>query len=295
MLVTLSPNDAKLSLKNLNLWYKDATFYVVVNNENIEPQAGIEYESESIKIKAGNKYIRFPLPKLAEKLSLSISQKSPDLFCISANGVNFAFLSIGKVTVAEGITHLAIHSVENALDVRGIDFLDTLYIFESSFSRVEKWEGVSRLKKLDISLCNSLTDISALSILLSIETLVLWSNKSLRDLKVLEDLKSLKDLNLSSCDISDVSPLRSLTSLDTLSLSDNKSLRDLNGMEDLKSLKDLYLSSCDSLSDVSSLQSLTSLETLYLNSNKSLRDLKGLEDLKSLKELYLSSCDIIIV
>ena len=292
MLVTLSPNDTKLSLNNLNLWYKDATFYVVVNNKNIKPQAGIEYESESILIEAGNNNVRFPLPKLAEKLFLSISQKSTDLFCISANGVEFAFLSIGKVTVVEGINQLAIHSLENALDVKGIDFLDTLYIFESSISSLEKWEGGSRLKKLDISLCNSLTDISALSILLSIETLVLSSNKSLLDLKGLEDLKSLKELYLSDCDnLSDVSPLRSLTSLETLNLNSNKSLRDLKGLEGLNSLKELYLSSCDNLSDVSPLRSLTSLEMLNLYDNKSLRDLKGLEDLKSLKDLNLGSCE----
>ena len=85
-----------------------------------------------------------------------------------------------------------------------------------------------------------------------------FNRNSISDLSPLSGLTSLERLYLYDNSISDVSDLSGLTSLEWLDLSNN-SISDVSDLSGLTSLKTLYLS-INSISDVSDLSGLTSLE-----------------------------------
>ena len=184
----------------------------------------------------------------------------------------------------------------NISDLTGLEFATRLtslhfgygpegsYFNRNSISDLSPLSGLTSLERLYLY-NNSISDVSDLSGLTSLKTLYLYNN-SISDVSGLSGLTSLERLSLYNNSISDVSGLSGLTSLETLYLGNN-SISDVSDLSGLTSLERLSLYH-NSISDVSDLSGLTSLETLYLYNN-SISDVSGLSGLTSLETLYLGS------
>lgn len=111
---------------------------------------------------------------------------------------------------------------------------------------------------------NEISDLSALSRLTNLQSLVLFDN-AVTDTSPLADLTSLARLSLSRNRIADVSPLGNLTRLTSLSLSDN-AISNVERLASLTSLKGLGLGAND-IEDISALTNLANLERLDVRNN----------------------------
>jgi internalin A len=166
--------------------------------------------------------------------------------------------------------------------------------YEEAMRRICEAEKTGALE-LDLSGLIALTRLPReLAGVTSLQSIVLrWSNISpnrLSDLSSLTGLTTLQSIVLSGCKwLSDLSPLASLTSLQSLDLSWCGHLSvDLSPLTGLTSLQSLNLSGCQ-LSDLSPLAGLTSLQSLNLSECNWLRDFRLLADLTSLKTFHLST------
>ncbi len=202
--------------------------------------------------------------------------------------------SLGKasdapITQAEmaTLTRLAA-SNKNIRDLTGLEFATNLTALDLGGAFVGgEWVN-----------SNEISNLSPLSNLTSLETLVL-ENNSISDVTPLSNMTRLIRLDLSSNNISNVTPLSNLTSLEWLWLNNN-SISNLTGLEFATNLTVLDLGGAyvggewvnsNEISNLSPLSNLTSLERLYLDNN-SISDVTPLSNLIRLIRLYLDSNNI---
>jgi internalin A len=143
-----------------------------------------------------------------------------------------------------------------------------------------------QLKRLDLSLCEGMTDLSPLSGLSGLQSLDLQDCVGVTDLSLLSGLLDLQSLNLSSCTgVTDLSPLSGLVGLEDLSLMDT-GVTALSPLSGLAGLKSLDLTSIG-VTDLSPLSSLSGLQSLGLAFSR-LTDFSPLASLAGLKKLDLA-------
>jgi Leucine-rich repeat (LRR) protein len=160
-----------------------------------------------------------------------------------------------------------------------------------SLTEVSGLSGLSQLTFLDLHRCKRLTDVSGLSGLSQLTTLKLNECESLTDVSGLSELSQLTYLNLSRCfKLSDFSCLLGLRNLTTLHLNWCKSLTDIGCLSGLRNLTTLNLGWCDNLTNLSGLSELSQLTTLDLSRCELLIDMSDLLGLSELSKLDLSYC-----
>ena len=143
--------------------------------------------------------------------------------------------------------------------------------------------------KIVLSLCPSLTDISALRNLTNLTDLDLGGCRSLTDISALGNLTNLTRLKLYGTSLTDTSALGNLTKLTDLDLANCRSLKDISALGNLTNLRELNLFGCRSLTDISALGNLTNLTRLKLY-DTSLTDTSALRNLTNLTNLDLCYC-----
>eukprot|EP01018_Ginkgo_biloba_P036090 Gb_21493 [translate_table: standard] len=171
----------------------------------------------------------------------------------------------------------------------------------------------NELKVLEVSYCESLTQLSGLGSLKSLTELEVSDCESLTKLPGLCSLESLTKLELGACNkLEELSPLprglvqarigwcsrlkiisfdmSQMNELEVLRVSDCESLTELPGLGSLKSLTKLELSDCESLTELPGLGSLKSLTKLKLYHCENLSELSALTLMESLTDLDLEGC-----
>ena len=142
----------------------------------------------------------------------------------------------------------------------------------------------------------SVSDLTPLSGLTNLETLVLYNNE-ISDLQPLASLVNLRTLRLELNRIEDIGPLAKLHKLESLQITNNR-IADLGPLSGLSQLRTLWLSD-NRIEDISPLGELASLRNLYLSGNRvtdlgifaelALCDLRlagnGIEDISALRRM----------
>jgi len=160
-----------------------------------------------------------------------------------------------------------------------------------SLTDIRSLSGLINSRTLDLNGCRSLTDISSLAGLSNLQTLDLSGCRSLAYISSLSGLSNLRSLDLSGCELLiDISSLAGLLNLQKLDLIGCESLKDISSLAGLSNLQTLNLSWCESLTDINSLAGLLNLQTLDLRGCKSLTDISSLAGLSNLQTLILDRC-----
>ena len=149
------------------------------------------------------------------------------------------------------------------VDIQGLEFavnLTELDLAGNPIEDISPLQSLMDLTHLGLGATNlSVSDLSLLSTLTSLQYLTLWDNK-ISDLSPLASLTSLVALDLGGNQISNLSPLSALTDLVELALGDNQ-ISDLSPLSALIDLRELSLIN-NPLSDLRPLSNLTNLEVL---------------------------------
>jgi hypothetical protein len=140
---------------------------------------------------------------------------------------------------------------------------------------------------------NEITDLSPLSSLTELKSLILWDNP-ISDLSPLSSLVNLERLLLESFHTDDnklvnLSALSGLTKLRILGLN-NSQINDVSALSGLTNLEELYLSD-NQISDISALSSLTKLTSLSLYNNQ-VKDVSAIRSMTKMMWLGLSGNQI---
>ncbi len=147
------------------------------------------------------------------------------------------------------------------------------------------------LRELDLSECQFLRDVSALSTLTGLQTLHLSRCGQLTELTALAGLSGLQTLDLSRCgQLTELTALAGLSGLQTLDLSWCVQLKEVTALAGLSGLQTLDLSWCVQLKEVTALAGLSGLHTLNLSWCGQLTELTALAGLSGLQTLDLSNC-----
>lgn len=112
---------------------------------------------------------------------------------------------------------------------------------------------------------DGLSDLSPLSDLIGLQTLVLFNHR-ITDLRPLESLVNLQTLRLEVNRIRDITPLGKLRKLQSLQITDNQ-ISDLRPLTELTQLETLWLAN-NQITDITPLRGLKQLRDLYLMGNK---------------------------
>ena len=183
---------------------------------------------------------------------------------------------------------------------------------DKQISDIEAVARLRNLRVLDVSRCDSLSNLNPLGSLITLQSLYCGSCHSLRDLDPVAGLPRLKDLDVSSCSslnslrglagsmaleslwlsygrtLCDLGPLMEIATLNFLDVRGCYALSDLRVLAHMRGLTTLDLSWCHAVTDLSALVSLTGLRTLCFRQCNSLRDLSPLASLVSLDTLIIT-------
>ncbi|MBK9147491.1 MAG: hypothetical protein IPM12_06695 [Flavobacteriales bacterium] len=145
--------------------------------------------------------------------------------------------------------------------------------------------------RVDLSKCDSLTNVDGLQGLGALQTLDLSSCWMLTNVDGIQGLGALQTLHLRFClSLSNVDSLQGLGALQTLDLSECRTLSNVDGLQGLGALQTLDLSGCVRLTNVDGLQGLGALQTLNLRECRRLTNVDGLQGLGALQTLNLREC-----
>ena len=150
-------------------------------------------------------------------------------------------------------------------DLRHLLYLETLTLTDRQLSDLSFLEGMTRLKKLDLSGCAIAADMSVLKTLPALEELDL-RGCSISSLAFLEGAPSLKKLDLSRNAVGNLTVLSTIPTLQTLDLSDN-AVSDLAPLADLTELTSLDVSE-NVLTTIAPIRNCVKLSYLDVSDNK---------------------------
>ena len=165
--------------------------------------------------------------------------------------------AIRDLTVSETASDLS--------DLRHMLYLEDLTISGQEITDLSFLEGMTHLKRLDLSGCTIHADLSVLGTLPTLEELSL-EGCSISSLAFLEGAPALKDLNLRANAIGNLSALSSITTLRSLDLANN-AISDLKPLSGLTELTHLDLSE-NVLTDMAPIGTCTKLTELDVSDNK---------------------------
>ena len=150
-------------------------------------------------------------------------------------------------------------------DLRHLLYLETLTLTDRQLSDLSFLEGMTRLKKLDLSGCAIAADMSVLKTLPALEELEL-RGCSISSLAFLEGAPSLKKLDLSRNAVGNLTVLSTIPTLQTLDLSDN-AVSDLAPLANLTELTSLDVSE-NVLTTIAPIRNCVKLSYLDVSDNK---------------------------
>ena len=164
---------------------------------------------------------------------------------------------IKDLTVSETASDLS--------DLRHMLYLEDLTISAQEITDLSFLEGMTHLKRLDLSGCTISADLSVLGTLPALEELSL-QGCSISSLSFLEGAPALKALNLRSNAVGNLASLASIPTLQSLDLADN-AISDLKPLSGLTELTHLNLSE-NVLTDMAPIGTCTKLTELDVSDNK---------------------------
>lgn len=225
---------------------------------------------------------KYTLPKLENALNIDSNQYSFE----ERNGVVIA------VELFDGeYDELPELNEEIFTLLRAFPDLQTISIESewASIGNIDELQFFKHLKSLNLACNCSLTDVSVLSRLTQLESVLIYGNNPIENLQAFAGLTKLQSLCVTGTKVSDLSPLAALSDLRFLSLS-NAAIKDIKPLQSLKQLVSLDLSS-NSIEDLSGLKGLSLLSVLSLQNNQ-ITDIGALQALVKINTLYLTNNNI---
>lgn len=148
----------------------------------------------------------------------------------------------------------------------GLKYLQSLTLAECSITDLSNIEFPPSLKRLHLIECDTLTNISGLSMLPGLESLSLSGNDKMKSLEEINNLTSLKWISFpeTTTQAAFLSILANLESLEIVELNQCLAVTDVTRLKDLENLKTLILNSEEF--DLQQLAELDQLELIILNS-----------------------------
>lgn len=149
----------------------------------------------------------------------------------------------------------------------------------------------TELVELNMAVSHPTGDISALSDLPKIKTLVFDNSSITGDISALEKLTTLTSLNLGGTSVTgDISSIRNLKNLETLSFNRTQIVGDISSIQNLSKLKVIRINYTNISGNISALQNLTALTDIGLSNNPNLSgDISALVNLANLKTIDFSN------
>ena len=202
-------------------------------------------------------------------------------FCVNLHtleGIDVLFPNLKRLDLALSGTNESIEPLAKLLDLQELGL---------SFCSVPNLSAVRALplRRLDLSGCGYVNDLSDLAGMLHLWELNLTNCTQVVDLTPLASLESLRVLNLANCRMEDVSPLVHLSKLEYLTVSNCCNLRDLHPLTQIKTLNANFCQGANS----AGLLRMSSLSELHLAGVR-IPELHTLAALTQLKTLNVSTC-----
>jgi hypothetical protein len=169
----------------------------------------------------------------------------------------------------------------NSLNLSGCD----------SLSDITPLENLTQLSSLDLSVCCSLSSINSLKKMTKLNSLNLYYCQSLFDIRSLENLTKLKSLNISNCiSLLDIRPLAGLNQLTSVDLSNCESVVDISPLANLEQINSLNLSGCSSVSHITIIENLKQISLINLNGCTSISNLSPIQSLQKIEKIDIEGC-----
>ena len=192
--------------------------------------------------------------------------------------------------------------IENNASLNDVQALSTLNLVprgltiknNDALTNVVGTENINKVRSLNITENNLLTDLSGFQSLDTIETnLGLYGNGTLADLSGFSSLTSVQTISLgtpsigNSSGVQSLDGLQGLTSLPFLNVFNSNSLSSLQGLENVTNMHTLTLWGVRPLANLHGLESLDSINFLNITFCYDLQSLEGLNNLEIVTDVFL--------
>ncbi len=187
-----------------------------------------------------------------------------------------------------GLRYLALdkQGLTSVPDLTGMK-LEKLSLMDNELTSLAGIEACSGLKELHLSSNYDLTDISAVSQLSELKTLILSCCVSLNSAEAFKGLP-LETLHINYTDISHIDDIGEMTTLRTL-MCDDLDAETLSEIARLNGIKYLDLTECRSIKSISQITTMKGLEMLYIGNCPNFSDLSGISELRQLDSLLVNN------
>lgn len=222
------------------------------------------------------------------KIDLKIAEKSP------ATEVPTPQVEAKKEEEKKEFSMISILATSRPLEIAfdlSCRYLDDKYykldILSNNFDLESLVKSNPRMKYLDVSNCELVTDFSKIANLTELEGLDLSGCRNINDFSFLGNLKQLKVLNLGDTNIESFKNFPAFPNLEVLNVKMNR-IRNLSGLESCRNLHDLILWGCTSLEDISVVRMFSELRLLDLDACRLVKDIFPISNLNKLMYLNLN-------
>ena len=293
---------------SLNFAHEDGTLYVSTDGEYpstaqtpcVTPIALEGGETKIYAITVGSNGLVSPLSILSYTIGGVV--EAVEFADAAIDELIQAQLMFGSDTVIYSDDLWAVTSLtvpETAIelsDLKHLLFLEELTLQNREIDDLSFLEGMTHLKKLDLSGCTISGDLGIIKSLPALEELTM-KGCSLSSLSFLEGAPSLKKLDLSSNAVGNLSVLATIPTLQVLDLSDN-AVRDLYPLTGLTELTSLNLAE-NVISHMAPLSTCLKLGTLDVSGNKitsiaAVQKLTGLTSFRAEKNMITDASPLAV-
>ena len=293
---------------SLNFAHEDGTLYVSTDGEYpstaqtpcVTPIALEGGETKIYAITVGSNGLVSPLSILSYTIGGVV--EAVEFADAAIEELIQAQLMFGSDTVIYSddlwaVTSLAVPETAIELsDLKHLLFLEELTLQNREIDDLSFLEGMTHLKKLDLSGCAISGDLSIIKSLPALEELTM-RGCSLSSLSFLEGAPSLKKLDLRSNAVGNLSVLATIPTLQVLDLSDN-AVRNLSPLTGLTELTSLNLAE-NVISHMAPLSTCVKLGTLDVSENKitsiaAVQNLTGLTSFRAEKNLITDASPLAV-
>ncbi|GLJ39128.1 hypothetical protein SUGI_0797530 [Cryptomeria japonica] len=180
------------------------------------------------------------------------------------------------------------------MDLTGITTLECLLLVNCDKLREVSVNNLLNLEMFRTKYCPAMTELPNFGRLSCLKRIYISRCKNVRDISAIEGLKGLKRIWIAYCpELKNIKAVEQLKGLKRIWIDGCEQLEGVICFKELKELKRIFIGQCARLQNIEGIEFLVRLESIIIAACPKLQNIKGIEELKGLKEMIISDTSTI--
>ncbi|XP_057854727.2 disease resistance protein Roq1 isoform X2 [Cryptomeria japonica] len=180
------------------------------------------------------------------------------------------------------------------VDLTGLTTLESLVLLKCGKLRKVLSNYMPELEMFHIKLCRTMKQLPNFGQVGCLKRITISRCLKLQDISAIERLKGLKRIWIAFCPmLKSIKAIEQLKGLKRIWIEECRQLEGVICFKELKELKRIFIGGCITLQKIQDIKFLVFLESIIIARCPKLQNIQGIEELKGLKEMIIAVCPII--